>query len=149
VNLPPEPTRAAAGLNAPAGTPVTPPQIAAGVPPARIHRAMAAGSSAGRVAPAEPTTPATIESAPVAPGRPGAFRGSLAVRSEPSGARVFVRDQSVGVTPVVLTDLPIGSRAVRIEADGYQDWSGAVQVVANQQTQVRARLDRANPAPRP
>jgi hypothetical protein len=49
----------------------------------------------------------------------------------------------VGSTPVVLRDLPVGSRVVRLEADGYQPWSTVVRVIANQQTRVSATLDRA------
>jgi hypothetical protein len=70
------------------------------------------------------------------------FRGTLAVQSRPSGARVFVGGTAVGTTPIVLKDLPIGSRVVRLEAAGYQVWSSAVRVVANQQTQVTAILYR-------
>ncbi len=80
-------------------------------------------------------TPARKAAAP-----PAAYRGSLAFRSAPQGARVFLNGQFVGSTPLVLEDLPVGSRAVRIEADGYQRWSASTQVVANQQTSVSATL---------
>jgi hypothetical protein len=49
----------------------------------------------------------------------------------------------VGSTPLVLNNLSAGSSVVRIEAEGYESWSAAVRVVANQQTRVTARLDRA------
>jgi PEGA domain len=71
------------------------------------------------------------------------YRGSLAFLSAPRGARVFVNGALVGSTPLVLENLPVGSRAVRIEADGYQRWSASTQVVANQQTHVSATLARA------
>jgi hypothetical protein len=74
---------------------------------------------------------------------PGAFRGSVAVGSSPVGAEVFVNGMPVGRTPLVLTDLPIGSRAVRVTLDGHQPWSRAVQVVANQRTTVTATLERS------
>jgi hypothetical protein len=51
----------------------------------------------------------------------------------------------VGSTPLVLDNLPVGSRAVRIEADGYQRWSASTRVVANQQTRLSAILARAKP----
>ena len=73
------------------------------------------------------------------------YRGSLAFLSAPQGARVFVNGAFVGSTPLVLHNLPVGSRAVRIEADGYQRWSSSTQVVANQQTRVSATLGRAGP----
>jgi hypothetical protein len=70
------------------------------------------------------------------------FRGTLAVHSGPQGARVFINGQSVGSTPLVLKGLPVGSRAVRIEAEGFRPWSASVRVTANQQTHVTAKLER-------
>jgi PEGA domain len=73
------------------------------------------------------------------------YRGSLVLRSAPEGARVFVNGALVGSTPLILENLPVGSRAVRIEADGYQHWSTSTQVVANQETHLSATLARAVP----
>ena len=56
---------------------------------------------------------------------------------------MFVNGAAVGSTPLVLDNLPVGSRAVRIEADGYQRWSASTRVVANQQTRLSAILARA------
>ena len=70
------------------------------------------------------------------------FRGAIVVDSDPVGARVFVNGEPVGSTPVVLPDVPVGSRVVRIEADGYEHWSSAIRVVANQETRVAATLRR-------
>ena len=67
------------------------------------------------------------------------------LRSAPEGARVFVNGALVGSTPLILENLPVGSRAVRIEADGYQHWSTSTQVVANQETHLSATLARAVP----
>jgi hypothetical protein len=77
------------------------------------------------------------------PPRSMGYRGSVVFQSEPSGAQVFVNGQDVGSTPLVLGSLSVGSRAVRLEAQGYQSWSSAVQVVANRQTRVTVHLDRA------
>ena len=62
-------------------------------------------------------------------------------RSHPA-LRYTVNGQQVGSTPLVLNNLSVGSRAVRIEAEGYQSWSAAVRVVANQQTRVTVVLTR-------
>ena len=80
------------------------------------------------------------EEAPAMP-----FKGSIALHSGPQGARAFVDGKAVGSTPVILTDIPVGSRVVRLEAEGYQTWSAAVRVIANEQTQVSARLYREPP----
>ncbi|HEY0284462.1 MAG TPA: PEGA domain-containing protein [Vicinamibacterales bacterium] len=95
-----------------------------------------------------PSPPASVASArpKIAAVPPSAsYQGSLAFSSAPAGARVFVNGAFVGSTPLVLNNLPVGSRAVRIEADGYQRWSSSTQVVANQQTRVSATLGRAAP----
>ena len=73
------------------------------------------------------------------------YRGSLAVGSAPQGARVFVNGALVGSTPLQLDNLSVGSRAVRIEADGYERWSASTRIVANQQTRLSATLAHAKP----
>ena len=95
---------------------------------------------ASRVAASPSTSPGKAAATPRA-----RYRGSLAFRSSPEGARVFVNGTFVGSTPLTLENLPVGSRAVRIEADGYQRWSSSTQVVANQQRRVSATLGRALP----
>jgi hypothetical protein len=68
------------------------------------------------------------------------FRGTLALDSSPPGARVSIDGKAVGTTPVTVNGIAAGSRVVRIAADGYQPWSSAVRVVANQSTRVAAKL---------
>jgi len=75
------------------------------------------------------------------------FRGSLVVNSRPSGALVLLNGRSVGRTPLVLRNQPAGSRAVRVDLDGYEPWSSAVQVVADTETRLRAELRMQRPAP--
>ena len=67
--------------------------------------------------------------------------GSLNVQSRPAGARVFVNDKLIGITPLAIPDIPAGPAAVRIEMDGYQTWVTMVQVNAGEQTRVGASLD--------
>jgi hypothetical protein len=68
------------------------------------------------------------------------FCGSLAVTSSPAGAQVFVNGVSVGATPLLLEDLPVGSRVVRVELEGHERWSSAVRIVANERTLATAEL---------
>jgi hypothetical protein len=70
------------------------------------------------------------------------FHGSLAVDSDPAGALVSVDGRVVGATPLLLKAVPAGSRVVRIESDGFERWSFAARVVANQQVRVVANLQR-------
>jgi hypothetical protein len=111
------------------------------------HTRQIGTSGRSAAAPPKPVTRARVTPAPPATPRNaaaprGSYRGSLAFRSAPQGARVFINGAFVGSTPLVLENLPVGSRAVRIEADGYQRWSASTQVVANQQTRVSATLGR-------
>jgi hypothetical protein len=53
---------------------------------------------------------------------------------------VFLNGTPVGQTPLNLEDLPSGSRAIRLELEGYDRWSSSVRVVANQQTVTSVEL---------
>lgn len=44
---------------------------------------------------------------------------SLTVETAPEGATVYVNDVESGVSPVTLSDLPLGLYAVRVQSDGY------------------------------
>lgn len=78
-----------------------------------------------------------------APDPPRPYHGSLVISSEPRGAEVFLNGARVGRTPVVLDNLQVGSRAVRVRLDGHESWSRAVDVVANQRSSVVALLEPA------
>ncbi len=82
--------------------------------------------------------PQSTASLPVGRAR---FYGSLAIESGPVTARVFINGEAVGVTPLVLPELPVGSRALRLEADNHNSWSSTVRVVAGQETRVSATLN--------
>jgi hypothetical protein len=66
---------------------------------------------------------------------------ALRVESRPSGARVFVDNRPVGVTPLVLSDVRAGAHAVRLEMDGYRSWSTSVNVDAGTSARVAASLE--------
>ena len=72
---------------------------------------------------------------------PQSFVGSISINSRPEGAVVFLNGQRVGTTPLLVPDLPVGSRAVRLTMSGYNPWSQAVQVVADRRTTVSATLE--------
>jgi hypothetical protein len=72
--------------------------------------------------------------------RPQSFVGSISINSRPQGAVVFLNGRRVGTTPLLMPELPVGSRAVRLTMSGYNTWSQAVQVVADRRTTVSATL---------
>ena len=75
------------------------------------------------------------------------FVGVLAVESVPTGAAVFINQQSVGQTPLNLPDVRAGTHAIRVEHDGYARWTGAVLVFAGKQTRVNTLLQPIGPGP--
>jgi hypothetical protein len=119
------------------------PAVPAASRPQRAGATSSGGPSAAAVRAAQPPArqaAARTGSDGRVPPAPVTYRGALAIESSPEGASVFVNRRAVGSTPLLLEDLPIGSHAVRIEADGYQLWSAAVRVVADRRTQVTAQL---------
>ena len=73
------------------------------------------------------------------------LRGVLIVRSNPAGARVTLNGQPAGITPLVLTNLKVGSRAVRLTRDGYAPWTSVVRIVTGQKVTVTADLQGTPP----
>jgi hypothetical protein len=142
----PEPSSASIGpVTAPAQSPVNVSFVAVPIEPIGGSTSMTTSTReparSGDSAPRPQTPAAAPPSAPRAASPTLArYRGSLAVNSVPAGARVFVNGLPAGATPLVLKGLPSGSRVVRVELDGYQNWSSAVNVVANQQVLTTAAL---------
>ncbi len=54
-------------------------------------------------------------------------KASVVLRSDPSGARAYVDDHYVGLTPV-MTQVSYGTHVVRLELDGYETWNAPVTV---------------------
>jgi hypothetical protein len=67
--------------------------------------------------------------------------GSLQVASRPSGAQVFVDDNLIGTTPLLLSNVAPGSRRLRIELPGYSIWTTAVQIEPSERVRVSASLE--------
>jgi hypothetical protein len=61
--------------------------------------------------------------------------GVLHVSSEPTGATVSVDGQPRGKTPLIVSDLPIGSHALSVEASGGADYR-AVDITSGEATLV-------------
>jgi len=127
----PQPTPEAVPVALPSPTPELPTLAAA---PSAPTTGVAA-SAVNRTAPRRQAAAAA---------RIAGYRGGLQVKSDPDGARVSVDGEAVGITPLQLDNLPVGSRVVRVEAEGYQTWTTAARVVANQRARVSAVLQRSS-----
>jgi hypothetical protein len=74
------------------------------------------------------------------PSRSPKFVGTLSITSVPSGASVSINGKPAGRTPLRLSRQRAGSLAVQVAHDGFERWSAAVLVPADQLTQVTAKL---------
>jgi hypothetical protein len=118
----------------------TPPPFTVESPVADANTPAPPSAITATLEPSLPVSQASSTPPSTARARPKGFRGSLMVYSRPSGALVFLNGRAAGSTPLVLRNQVVGSRAVRIELDGYEAWTSAVRVVTNGSTSVRADL---------
>jgi serine/threonine protein kinase len=100
--------------------------------------------NASRTQPERPPARPTERSAaaPVPAGTSGALVGRLSIESRPSGARVFLDNNQIGVTPLAKPDIKAGEHAIRLERDGYRHWTSTVRIAAGEQNRVTASLDK-------
>jgi hypothetical protein len=89
--------------------------------------------------PTEQPSPHVTELSSTRADRQG-FQGVLSVETSVAGAQVYVDGRPEGLTPLSERRLPAGSHVVRIECDGYERWSAAIRIVAEQTTRVAAAL---------
>jgi hypothetical protein len=67
--------------------------------------------------------------------------GSLQVASRPSGAQVFIDDNLIGTTPLLLSNVATGSRHLRVELSGYKIWTTSVRIEPSARRRVSASLE--------
>jgi serine/threonine-protein kinase len=98
---------------------------------------------------------ATIAGIVVAGGRGGdageARPARLAVETTPAGVRVFVDDDEVGLSPIVVTDLAPGRHRIRLELAGHVSLSTTKELTAgeNASMMVAMQADDSGLPPRP
>jgi hypothetical protein len=70
------------------------------------------------------------------------YTGSIYVDSRPRGARVSIDGKAIGVTPVRVPEVRIGSHVVRLELPDHRIWSSSATVAAGQESRVTGSLER-------
>ena len=75
--------------------------------------------------------------------RLAAARGGIIVRTNPSGAELQVGSVAIDKSPLTLKDQKLGKYPVRVRLDGYEDWSGEVEVKENEFVDVDVALVRS------
>jgi PEGA domain len=122
------------------------PQIKLSATKSAVQSARTVNTQTGRTltaqaAAAQPARTTVQVAPPEARGQAQEFTGTLAVRSDPAGATVFVNRQRVGETPLQLTRVRAGTQVVWIERPGYLRWTTAARVVADTLTRIDVELE--------
>src|SRR5579864_2969658 len=80
---------------------------------------------------------------PVAAPRPKAesLVGSLLVESRPAGARVVLDGKPIGVTPLTVPDVRVGSHPLRLERAGYKTLVTSVIVKSGERAKIAVTLE--------
>jgi hypothetical protein len=73
------------------------------------------------------------------------FVGSVYVDSRPRGAAVSINGKPVGVTPLRIPEMPIGTHVVRLELPDHRIWSSTARVTAGQEARVTGSLEPIQP----
>ena len=74
------------------------------------------------------------------------YFGSISFISYPGGGEVFIDGMDQGIkTPAVVTDVPTGMHTFTVRLEGYNDFSGTVEVLENQTVNVPPAI--LTPAP--
>jgi hypothetical protein len=94
--------------------------------------------------PPRPPPPRNATPAPPARDEPASsvYTGSIYVDSRPRGARVSIDGRPVGVTPLRVDDVRIGTHVVRLELPDHRLWSTTARVTAGQEQRVTGSLER-------
>ncbi len=66
--------------------------------------------------------------------------GELQVLSQPSGAAVWLANEQVGITPVLVTDVEAGAQQVTLRLDGYEPFTTTVDVAPQQRSEFTGQL---------
>ena len=87
------------------------------------------------------SSPAAVPSAGVTQAAAGtlpatAGTGSLAVRSDPAGANVYLDGEKAGTTPLTLTAVPAGTHRLLLTLQGYPDISRMVEIASGPNPEV-------------
>ena len=70
------------------------------------------------------------------------YKGTLTVKSQPKGARVWINDDLVGQAPITRKGLDTKKYLVRIEKDGWDRWIRYVEVLRDAVVTVDAKLEK-------
>jgi outer membrane protein assembly factor BamB len=67
--------------------------------------------------------------------------GSIKISSDPNGAEVYFNGTYKGVTPITITNVPIGTYSVVLKKFGYTDWTQVVNIRADSVTEINPSME--------
>jgi hypothetical protein len=89
------------------------------------------------------TTTGTTTLTPIPASTPS--YGSVSMSSDPSGAKIYLDNEDIGLTPLNMNTITNGNHVVIIKRNGYRDWTQNVAVLGNS-TSISATLIAATTA---
>lgn len=78
-----------------------------------------------------------------------ALTGEVRINTTPKGAGIYLNNRYQGISPLTIPDVPVGNQSVQITYEGYQEWTGQIDVVGAGSDAVDAVLVSLPPTPTP
>ena len=76
---------------------------------------------------------------------PQPINGVLSIMSAPGNAEVWLDGENIGLTPIYLPQILIGSHTLKLSKSGCSDWTGNVNVAEGQIAEINATLQSGAP----
>ena len=89
----------------------------------------------------EPASRASRRASAKTSGTGEPLAGTLSIDSRPIGASVFIDEQLVGTTPMLLPQISPGAHSLRLHLDAHRDWKSTVQIDPDARNRVTAGLE--------
>jgi hypothetical protein len=62
--------------------------------------------------------------------------GAINLTSTPSGASVFLDDSFKGVSPIIISNVPVGKHIIKVTKSGYKDWQQEINVSSDKTIEI-------------
>ncbi len=66
--------------------------------------------------------------------------GQMNIDSSPTGAAVFIDDEELGHTPIMVPQIPSGKRQLRLTADNYEPYETSINIIDHSVLRIQPRL---------
>jgi len=73
---------------------------------------------------------------------PTPIKGEANITSEPGMANIYIDGENMGQTPLLISDLLIGSHSIKVSRNGYKDYNGFFEISENEQASLNIKLNK-------